>query len=110
MLYGLARKITLVEPMSRQFMYTAEFFIQDFLRIVEEFKADCGIYAGHLGCKHGWGATGLLKEACRKADIPLLVFEFDMFDHRVIGQEELKNKLTQFVEEVVWPKKQPREV
>jgi len=40
----------------------------------------------------------------------LLVFEFDMFDHRVIGQEELKNKLTQFVEEVVWPKKQPREV
>lgn len=108
MLYDLAKKNTLLQPMARQFMFNAEFFIQDFMRIVEEFQADCGIYAGHLGCKHGWGATGLLKEACRKADIPLLVFEFDMFDPRVIGQDELKLKLTQFVEDIVLPKKQAK--
>jgi benzoyl-CoA reductase subunit B len=108
MCYGLARKNITVMPMARQFMYNAELFIQDFLTMVEEYQADCGIYAGHLGCKHGWAVTGLLKEACRKADIPLLVFEFDMFDPRVIGQEDLKIKMTQFVDDIVWPKKQAR--
>jgi len=110
MLYGLARKNVILEPMSRQFMYNFEFFVQDLMIMVEEFQADCAIYAGHLGCKHGWAATGLLREACRKADIPLLVFEFDMFDHRVMGQEELKSKLTQFVEDIVWPRKQSRQM
>lgn len=108
MLYGIARKNTTVQPMARQFMSNAELFIQDFMKIVEDFHADCGIYAGHLGCKHGWGATGLLREACHRANIPLLVFEFDMFDPRVIGQEELKQKLTQFVEDIVLPRKQQK--
>jgi len=110
MLYGLARKNVILEPMSRQFMYNFEFFVQDLLIMVEEFQADCAVYAGHLGCKHGWGSTGLLKEACRRADIPLLVFEFDMFDHRVMGQDDLKTRLSQFVEEIVWPRKQSKQM
>jgi len=106
MLFGLARKLIMCMPMSRQFRGDADFYIQDFVRMVEEYQADCGIFAGHIGCKHGWGAIGLLREACRKMSLPLLVFEFDMFDPRVMNTEEMKHELSRFVNEIVWPRKQ----
>ena len=73
-----------------------------------EFDADCGIFAGHLGCKHGWGVIGLFKEACRKAGIPLLIFPYDMMDPRVTGKEEIKFELSRFVNEIVLPRKEAK--
>lgn len=105
MLWGLANKLIRSMPMARQFRADADFYINDFMRLVEDYQADCGIYAGHIGCKHGWGAIGLLREACKKAEIPLLVFEFDMFDPRIMGKEELKKELTRFVNDIVIPRK-----
>ena len=49
-----------------------------------------------------------MTEACRKASIPLLVFEFDMFDARVTPREAVELELTRFVDNVVWPRKQSR--
>lgn len=106
MLWGLANKLIRCMPMARQFRGDADFYIRDFNRLVEDYQADCGIYAGHIGCKHGWGAIGLLREACRKSGLPLLVFEFDMFDPRIMGKEEIKMELARFVNEIVWPRKQ----
>jgi len=108
MLYGLARKLVRCQPMSRQFRGNIESYIADFMHMHEAFKADCGIFAGHVACKHAWGGIGLFREACRKADIPLLVFEFDMFDSRVTPRLAIQAELARFVNEVVWPRKQRR--
>jgi hypothetical protein len=48
----------------------------------------------------------LFKEACKKADIPLLVFEFDMFDPRILTPKELKFELKRFVREIVLPRRE----
>ena len=106
MLYGLARKLVRCQPMSRQFRGNIETYIADFMHMHEAFKADCAIFAGHVACKHAWGGIGLFREACRKAGIPLLVFEFDMFDARVTPRDAIQAELTRFVNEVVWPAKQ----
>jgi benzoyl-CoA reductase subunit B len=106
MLSGLARKLCKCQPMSRQFRGNIETYIADFMHMHQAFKADCGIFAGHVACKHAWGGIGLFREACRRADIPLLVFEFDMFDARVTSREAVQTELRRFVEEVVWPAKQ----
>jgi hypothetical protein len=106
LLYGLARKIVNCHPMSRQFRGTMDRYIGDFLTLHRRFQADCGIMAGHVACKHSWGGIGLFKEACRRADIPLLVFEFDMFDPRILTRKELQFELRRFVEDVVLPRKQ----
>jgi hypothetical protein len=108
MLFGLANKMIRNMPMTRQFRGEAETFISDFMRIYEEFQADCGIFAGHLGCKHAWGIIGLFKEACRKADIPLLIFPYDMLDPRVTGKEDIKFELSRFVNEIVLPRKESK--
>ncbi|OGP58664.1 MAG: hypothetical protein A2V67_16635 [Deltaproteobacteria bacterium RBG_13_61_14] len=105
MLFGLARRMVNCHPMSRQFRGTMKRYIEDFMVLHERFQADCGILAGHIACKHSWGGIGLFKEACKKADIPLLVFEFDMFDPRILTYKELQFELKRFVEEMVLPRK-----
>jgi len=105
MLYGLARKLVDCHPMARQFRGDIDFYIADAMRMFEEFQADCFIFAGHIACKHAWGGIGLFKEACRRADIPLLVFEFDMFDERVTSYDDVYFEVERFVNEIVWPRK-----
>ena len=106
MLYGLARKLVDCHPMARQFRGDVDFYIGDAMRMLEDFQADCFIFAGHIGCKHAWGGVGLFKEACRRADIPLLVFEFDMFDDRVTSYDDVYFEVERFVNEIVLPHKQ----
>jgi benzoyl-CoA reductase/2-hydroxyglutaryl-CoA dehydratase subunit BcrC/BadD/HgdB len=105
MLQGLARKLIQCMPMSRQFRGTMARYCEDFLSMHAAYGADCGIFAGHIACKHAWGGIGLFKEACRQAGVPLLVFDFDMFDPRVTTHRQLRTELTRFVEEVVLPRK-----
>ena len=105
MLYGLARKMCNCHPMARQFRSDIDVYLNDFLHIHEAWNADCGIFAGHISCKHAWGGIGLLKEACKKADIPLLIFEFDMFDPRITPYEDVYFQVERFVNEIVVPKK-----
>lgn len=108
MLYGLARKLVKCHPMSRQFRSSIDVYVNDFLHLHEAWNADCGIFAGHIACKHAWGGLGLFREACRRAEIPLLVFEFDMFDPRVTSWDDLFFQVERFVEEVVIPRKRRR--
>jgi benzoyl-CoA reductase/2-hydroxyglutaryl-CoA dehydratase subunit BcrC/BadD/HgdB len=105
MLWGLARKLVNCHPMARQFRSNIDVYIRDFLHLHEAWQADCGIFAGHIACKHAWGGIGLFKEACRKAGIPLLVFEFDMFDPRVTPYDDVYFQIERFVNEVVYPRK-----
>lgn len=105
MLYGLARKLTNCHPMARQFRGNIDVYIRDFMHMVEGWNADCCIFAGHIACKHAWGGIGLFREACKKADIPILVFEFDMFDPRITPYEDVFFEIERFVNEIVYPKK-----
>ena len=105
MLYGLARKLVNCHPMARQFRSSIDVYIRDFMHLHEAWNADCGIFAGHIACKHAWGGIGLFKEACRRADIPLLVFEFDMFDPRITSYDDVYFQVERFVNEIVIPKK-----
>ncbi|MBI2876011.1 MAG: 2-hydroxyacyl-CoA dehydratase, partial [Candidatus Tectomicrobia bacterium] len=64
MLRGLAVK-ALNMPMARQLRGPTEFYTDDLVRVCEEYRADSVIYAGHEGCKHGWGIVGLIRDTCK---------------------------------------------
>ena len=77
------------------------YFIGDLVRIYDEYKADCVIYPGHVGCKNSWGAVGLAREVMKKRfGAPFLSFEMDIADARVTSEEEIKNKIARFFETV----------
>ncbi len=103
MLHDLARK-QIYMPMGRHFTGLPDYFIDDLVRAARDYKADCALIAGHISCKHAWGMVGLLKEALREADIPALVFEFDLFDPRVAPVETLKQEFTRFADDIVLPR------
>jgi benzoyl-CoA reductase subunit B len=102
-LYGLARK-QIFMPMGRHFTGAPEYYIDDVVRAVADYKADCVLFAGHMACKHAWGLSGLLKETLREADIPLLTFEFDLFDPRITSVEALKEEFRRFANDIVLPR------
>ena len=104
MMEGLATKLVRLMPMSRQFKGPIEAYIDDYLRLCREFKGDCGIFAGHVACKHAWGGLGLFKEASREEGVPLLVFEYDMFDPRVTSVEAIQEEFSRFVNDIVLPR------
>ena len=106
MLDGIARKSLRVMPMSRQFKGPIDNYIDDYLLLCADYQADFGVFAGHVACKHGHGGIGLFREASREAGIPLLFFEFDMFDPRVTPIETIQENISHFIEDVVKPRKE----
>jgi len=82
--------------MARQFHGPVELFHRDLHRVCEEFDGDCFIYAGHVGCKHGWATARILKDHLKKIDMPMLVMSSDIFDQRVTSLDRLKDQIEEF--------------
>ncbi|MFX1450817.1 MAG: 2-hydroxyacyl-CoA dehydratase subunit D [Promethearchaeota archaeon] len=98
---GLAKQI-LDTPMGRQSRGPSEFYIDDLLRIGKEYKADCAVYSGHMGCKHSHAIAVLMKEIIEKElGIPCLNFEVDCIDSRPVTKREITRKLKLFLQSVV---------
>ena len=97
---GLAIK-SLNTPMLRQFRGPLEFYTDDLVRVCEDYKADSVIFAGHLGCKHAWGFSGLVRETCKEMGIPLLMFDLDCFDPSVTPSSIIKEKIAEFFKTLV---------
>jgi benzoyl-CoA reductase/2-hydroxyglutaryl-CoA dehydratase subunit BcrC/BadD/HgdB len=95
MMQGLAKK-QMDQVMVREFHGPFEYYLDDFLRAYEEYKADCLILPGNIRCKSLQASIGILRDACREREIPLLVPEFDWFDERVTSEESIKAQIEQF--------------
>jgi benzoyl-CoA reductase/2-hydroxyglutaryl-CoA dehydratase subunit BcrC/BadD/HgdB len=71
-------------------------FIDFTLRAYDQFGCDCIITTQHVGCQSICGARGLIREECRKRDIPLLFIEFDYNDDRVLAPEQMRVQIEEF--------------
>ncbi len=94
MLVGLARR-GLNMTMGR-LRLPSGVYVDDFLKSYKDYSGDCAILSAHHGCKHCWGAVNLVRDAARREDIPLLVFDFDFLDSRIVSSETVKNRIEQF--------------
>ncbi|MCP8305480.1 MAG: 2-hydroxyacyl-CoA dehydratase [archaeon] len=84
-------------PMSRQSASFSDIWVNDFVRICEDFKADCLILGGHMACKHFWALNKLLSDRVKEeVGIPTLRFEQDIFDARFTPVSELKRIMNTF--------------
>jgi hypothetical protein len=50
----------------------------------------------HVGCQSICGMRGLIRQACRERDIPLLFIEFDYNDDRVLAREQMRAQIGEF--------------
>jgi benzoyl-CoA reductase subunit B len=82
--------------MARQFHGPVDFYLRDLNRICQDYSGDCFIFAGHAGCKHAWASTRIIKDYMKKIGMPLLVLSSDIFDRRVIHEDQLKAQIEEF--------------
>ena len=70
-------------------------------RLVEECDLDMIIVPAQVGCKNTAALNGVLREKCRERNIPLLVFDCDLFDPRTMSRESIQLQFTHFMENVM---------
>ncbi|MBP7735155.1 MAG: 2-hydroxyacyl-CoA dehydratase [Spirochaetes bacterium] len=108
MLVGIARNAMRNFPMTRQLLGSYENYLDDYRMLARNYDADFAVIPGHLGCTHGHGVSGLMREESDKMGLPLLSFEFDMLDPRVNPRDDVEVLFRNFVNDIVLPKKAAR--
>jgi benzoyl-CoA reductase/2-hydroxyglutaryl-CoA dehydratase subunit BcrC/BadD/HgdB len=93
---GLAGKVMNM-PMGRECRGPWEYLGDTVVKTCRDYKADVAVWAGHVGCKHGWAAAKLVKDkVCDELGIPVMTFEVDVADPRVTSLEVIKAKFDDF--------------
>ena len=88
-------------PMGWQSRGPASYYLDGMVNMCRSFKVDGGIFAGHVACKQSWAMISLLRDRLRdELSIPVLAFDYDLFDPRVAPKEEVREKLDTFLSTV----------
>lgn len=88
-------------PMARHTRGPVENFLNDLFRLYEDFQADVVIMGAHQTCKNTRAVLRILRESCRREDIPLLVIDHDICDARVVSPEGIKSQVRDFMDTVM---------
>jgi benzoyl-CoA reductase/2-hydroxyglutaryl-CoA dehydratase subunit BcrC/BadD/HgdB len=100
MLRDLAR-IIMDGPMAQHTRGPVEYFFDDMFFLVDHFSIDIIWMAAHLVCKNTQALLGMMREKCRRRDIPLLIIDYDLSDSRVVSVDEMKSQVTTFMQTVM---------
>jgi benzoyl-CoA reductase/2-hydroxyglutaryl-CoA dehydratase subunit BcrC/BadD/HgdB len=84
--------------MARQYRGPHEFFMDDFISVLEGWNVDAVIVPALIQCKHGQATHGFIREACREREKPLLLLEFDPMDARPVSQEKIHSTIAEWME------------
>jgi len=76
--------------------YESAEFIDFTMNAYDQYGCDCMITTQHVGCQSICGVRGLIREACREREIPLLFIEFDYNDDRVLAREQMRAQIEDF--------------
>jgi hypothetical protein len=88
-------------PMARHTRGPVENFLGDLFRVYEDFQADMVIMGAHQLCKNTRAVLRILRESCRRDEIPLLIIDHDICDARVVPPEGIKSQVSDFMDTVM---------
>jgi len=90
---GLAQR-TIAFPFNGQ----ADRRLKHIKKLVQAYKIDGAINPCHWGCRQGTGARGLIGEALKELDVPVINLEVDCADARNFSEGQLRTRLEAFME------------
>jgi len=77
---------------------SADHRLKHIKKLVQAYKIDGAINPCHWGCRQGTGARGLINEALRELDVPVINLEVDCADSRNFSEGQLRTRLEAFIE------------
>ena len=100
MLAGLGYNI-MTGPMARHTRGDMDNYFRDMFHVYEYADADMIIMNGHIGCKNTMALNQIMREECRKRDIPLCIYEYDLMDARVVSIDGVKSQINHFMRNIM---------
>jgi benzoyl-CoA reductase/2-hydroxyglutaryl-CoA dehydratase subunit BcrC/BadD/HgdB len=91
--------------MARQYRGPMEYFMDDFVNVLDNWNIDAVVVPALLECKHGQATHGFVRDACRERGKPLLLAEFSPMDPRPVSIDKLRDMVAEFLETQVFPLK-----
>ncbi len=67
-------------------------------KLAKEYRVDGAINPCHWGCRQGTGARGLVYEALKEIDVPVINLDVDCVDSRNFAEGQLKTRIEAFAE------------
>jgi hypothetical protein len=98
MFSSFGKRFLLEDAMNRQALHTTDLFIQDILRIVNDFKCDAVILPAHIAHRDTNSRVKIVKEVCREKGIPCLALGIDIWDKRYMKPDVVFDKMKTFFE------------
>jgi benzoyl-CoA reductase subunit B len=97
---GLAKRYVYDMPMIRQARGLAEYFLEDIVRIIRDYRINCFFYPGHMGHKDAAASLGIMRKVCQKLGVPFLAIGMDAWDPRYTTVDTMKEKMAQFFDTI----------
>jgi len=94
---GLAKRSLMDQPMIHQARGKVENFLTDISQLVRDFHIDCVIWPGHMGHKDSAASINLMRDKCRELDVAFLSIGLDHVDKRYTTVDEIKDRISKFV-------------
>ena len=88
--------------MGRQCHGPVEFLTGEMEKLIDDYSADCVIFMGHNGCKHGWAVLKILKDFLRQKGVPTLFLELDIMDRRYKSEQDIRDEIRDFYRSHGW--------
>jgi benzoyl-CoA reductase/2-hydroxyglutaryl-CoA dehydratase subunit BcrC/BadD/HgdB len=92
-------------PMTKQIRGPYDYqgqWLDDVVTVFNDYKADCAVYLGTMGCKNTWGCVKVLMRRIEEdLGIPTLIIQSDAWDDRVTPWPVIKDQIEEFVNTVV---------
>jgi hypothetical protein len=96
MFTSFGKRFLLEDPMNRQALHTTDFFCNDILQIVKDFKCDAVIMPAHIGHRDTNSRLKIVRDMCREKDIPCLVLGIDIWDKRYMPPDVVFDRISTF--------------
>ena len=104
MLRGLAHVFG-DSPMIRNGNSNTQKFMSELFRAYEDFDCDMIWLSDNIACKQLKGFTGIIKEMCREKNIPIVIIDHALVDHRACDWVKITDQVGEFMENIMKAKK-----
>jgi len=96
-LKSIARKISMFPEMC-MYGQLGDRITRKVVESAKEYRVDGAICYAHIGCRQASGIIKVLKDILNEIDIPMLTIDCDILDSTIASEEEIRNKIAQFIE------------
>ncbi len=100
MLLGLAKR-HMWQTMARHTKGPMSNYMNDFYIALNEMRPDFVLYPKPIGCKNVMTMEAMVKEECRRRNMPVCSFKMDLQDNRVASRQQIRDEVSKFMQDIM---------